>query len=90
MVDDVDEELADDIDEELLADDVNYSDKTKKTLLFYLIQIVPAALLMSFCYCASAKDLRFVELQGSLLFISHIGARIFMEYSGLFEMEQFY
>ena len=81
--------MVDDEDEEL-TDDVNYSGTTTKTLVFYFIHIVPAALLMSFCYCASAKDLRFVELQGSLLFVAHLGARIFMSYSGLFEMDQFY
>ena len=57
---------------------------SRKTLLFLLINLTPISLLMSLCYCKSMYDMRFVELQGSLLFLGHGIASMFLMYSGLF------
>ena len=60
------------------------------TLRFFSFQIGPVTLSMTLSYLATKKNIWFVELQGANLFGSHILVILLTNYSGLFEMNEFY
>ena len=60
------------------------------TLVFFSLQILPVTLILSLSYFAAKKDTRFVEAHGAILFVSQLVAIVLFEYSGLFEMDEFY
>ena len=60
------------------------------TLRFFSFQIGPVTLSMTLSYLATWKNIRLVELQGINMFGTHMIIVLLSNYSGLFEMNEFY
>ena len=61
--------------------------EARDTLVFFNLQILPINLTMTLCYCATKKNIRFVELQGPVLLMTQLVATALTNFSGVVEMK---
>lgn len=61
--------------------------EARDTLWFFNLQIMPINLTMTLCYCATKKDIRFVEFQGPVLLMTQVLAMAVTNFSGVVEMK---
>lgn len=61
--------------------------ETRDTLWFFNLLIMPINITMTLCYCATKKDIRFVEMQGPVLLMTQLTVMTLINFSGVVEMK---